>query len=98
MNSGKGVSIPWKECNKWNEKVKVTARLLDGERMTYLCKEFRISRKTGYSIKSKYDKDGSSSFYEQSRSAIKRPNQTSSEVTNLIIELREIHKNWGLQR
>ena len=87
--------MPWKECNKMNEKVKFIARLLDGERMTDLCKEFGISRKTGYSIRKKYENNGTSSFYEQSRSAVNRPNQTSTEVTNLIIELRETHKTWG---
>jgi transposase InsO family protein len=87
--------MPWKESNKMNEKVKFVARLLDGERMSDLCKEFGISRKSGYAIKNKYEKNGSSSFYEQSRSAVRRPNQTSAEVTGLITELRETHKTWG---
>jgi transposase len=47
--------MPWKESNKMNEKVKFVARLLDGERMSDLCKEFGISRKSGYAINKKYE-------------------------------------------
>jgi hypothetical protein len=33
------------------ERLRFVARLLDGEAMTELCREFGISRKTGYKIK-----------------------------------------------
>lgn len=41
---------PWKECSRKDERLRFVARLLDGEKMTVLCREFGISRKTGYKI------------------------------------------------
>src|ERR1700730_9344694 len=39
--------VPWKECNQMDERLKFIARLLDGEKMAVLCRQFGISRKTG---------------------------------------------------
>ena len=41
--------IPWRECSVMDEKLKFIARLIDGETMTEVCREFGISRKTGIS-------------------------------------------------
>ena len=40
--------MPWKECSVMDERLRFVARLLDGEAMTDVCREFGISRKTGY--------------------------------------------------
>lgn len=40
--------MPWKESVRVEERMKFIGRLLRGERMTELCREFGISRKTGY--------------------------------------------------
>ena len=37
--------MPWKECSAMGERLKFVARLLDGEKMTVMCREFGISRK-----------------------------------------------------
>ena len=42
--------MPWRECSKMDERLRFVARLLDGEKMAVLCREFDISRKTGYKI------------------------------------------------
>ena len=42
--------MPWRECYKMDERLRFVARLLEGERMAVLCREFDISRKTGYGI------------------------------------------------
>ena len=42
----------WKECSLMDEKLKFIARLLEGEKMAPLCREFGISRRlvTSYGI------------------------------------------------
>ena len=35
--------MPWKECNQMDERLKLVARLLDGEKMAPLCREFGTS-------------------------------------------------------
>jgi len=46
--------MPWKECSVMDERVRFVGRLLDGEKMAALCREFAISRKTGYKIFDRY--------------------------------------------
>ena len=50
--------MPWQECSKVDERLRFVARLLEGERMSDLCREFDISRKTGYKIFTRYQKTG----------------------------------------
>jgi putative transposase len=50
--------MPWRECNVMDERVKFVARLLEGEKMAALCREFDISRKTGYKILERYEDTG----------------------------------------
>ena len=35
--------MPWKECHVVDERLRFVARLLDGEKMAGLCREFGIS-------------------------------------------------------
>lgn len=42
--------MTWKECNVMDERLKFVARILEGEKMAPLCREFGISRKTGHKI------------------------------------------------
>ena len=46
--------MPWKECHMEDERLRFVARLLDGEKMAVLCREFGISRKTGYKLYERY--------------------------------------------
>ena len=36
--------MPWKECKPMDERLRFIARLLKGEKMAPLCREFGISR------------------------------------------------------
>ncbi|MER9444546.1 helix-turn-helix domain containing protein, partial [Mesorhizobium sp. M0340] len=38
--------MPWRECSVMEERLRFVARLLDGEGMSAVCREFGISRKT----------------------------------------------------
>lgn len=40
--------MPWRTCKPMDEKLKFVARLLDGEKMSVVCRDFGISRPTGY--------------------------------------------------
>ena len=41
-----------------DERLRFVARLLEGEKMAVLCREFDISRKTGYKIFARYQDCG----------------------------------------
>jgi hypothetical protein len=48
--AGREVWMPWRESSVMEERLRFVARLLDGEPMTNLCREFGISRKTRYKV------------------------------------------------
>ncbi len=50
--------MPWQEVSVMEERLRFIARLLDGEGMSLVCREFAISRKTGYKIWNRYQRDG----------------------------------------
>ena len=50
--------MPWKVCKPMDERLKFIARLLDGEKMAVACRDFGISRKTGYKILTRYNEIG----------------------------------------
>ena len=40
--------MPWNECNVVEDRLRFIARLLDGEKMAGLCREFGRQFKSGY--------------------------------------------------
>jgi transposase len=50
--------MPWKASSVMEERLRFVARLLDGEAMTEICREFGISRKTGYKLFDRYREHG----------------------------------------
>ena len=50
--------MPWKEVSVMDERLRFVARLLEGETMTDVCRNFGVSRKTGYKLFERYKEDG----------------------------------------
>ena len=50
--------MPLRECSAMEERLRFIARLLDGEGMSEVCREFGISRKPGYKIFNRYKDRG----------------------------------------
>jgi len=87
--------MPWKECNIMNERMKFVVRLEDGERMTDLCREFGISRKTGYKIWNRYNDVGLDGLFDESKRPVTSPHKTSESIERLIINLKDKRPTWG---
>lgn len=87
--------MPWKESCRVEERMKFVARLRSGERMTDLCQEFGISRKTGYKLVERYEQFSAVGLVDQSRAPARIPHRTSSEVVDLLVALRKQHPTWG---
>ena len=67
--------MPWKLSNLMDERLRFVAKLLDGEKMTVACREFGISRKTGYKIFNRYKDFGIRGLEDRSKSAYRHPNK-----------------------
>jgi len=87
--------MPWKECNRMDERLRFVAKLLDGEKMTVVCREFGISRKTGYKIFNRYKDEGIRGLEDRPKSNYRHPNQTPFQVEKAIIRIKKEHKTWG---
>jgi putative transposase len=72
--------MSWKESNIMDQRLKFVARLLDGEKMSPLCKEFGISRKTGYKIYDRYKECGLEGLNDRSRRPYRHANQLPFQV------------------
>jgi len=70
------------------------ARLNKGERMTDLCVEYGVSRKTGHKLKRRYGELGAAGLVDQSRAPKHIPHKTPPEIAELVIDERRKHKNW----
>ena len=90
--------MPWKECSVVEERLRFVARLLDGEAMTDLCREFGISRKTGYKIFDRYKEHGLHALIDRSRRPVHYANQLPAQVESLIVSLKRNKPHWGQAR
>src|SRR6516162_7819743 len=87
--------MPWRECHKMDERLRFVARLLDGEKMAVLCREFEISRKTGYKIYSRYKDCGLEGLTDRSRRPYRHARQLPFQIEKAIIQLKQEHPSWG---
>ena len=78
-----------------DERVKFIARLLDGERMSGLCEEFGVSRKTGYKILERYRDCGVEGLTDRSRRPYRHANQLPLQIETLIVRLKREKPAWG---
>jgi putative transposase len=87
--------MPWKECDRMDERLKFVARLLAGEKMALLCREFGISRKTGYKIFNRYKDTGLEGLHERSRRPHRYANQLPFQVERQILAIKREYPSWG---
>jgi putative transposase len=87
--------MPWKESHVVDERLRFIARLLDGEKMSALCVEFGISRKTGYKIYDRYKDCGVDALTDRSRRPYRHANQLPMVVEKLIVGLKREYPDWG---
>ena len=90
--------MPWEERNIMSERMCFVGRLEAGERMTDLCREYGISRKTGYKFLDRYRRFGPMGLYDESRAPISIPHRTTEELRKRIVEWKERHPTWGAKK
>jgi putative transposase len=78
-----------------DEKLKFIARILEGEKMAPLCREFGISRKTGYKLLGRYKDMGNEALIDQKRTPYRYANKLPLQLEALILETKKEYPNWG---
>ena len=90
--------MPWKECKPMDERLKFVARYLDGEKMSALCREFGISRPTGYKIINRYKELGLDGLEDRSRRPYRHANQLPFQVERTILSIKREYPSWGARK
>jgi putative transposase len=78
-----------------DERLRFVARLLEGEKMAVLCREFDISRKTGYKIFSRYKDCGLEGLTDRSRRPYRQGCQLPFQIEKLILQFKREYPSWG---
>ena len=90
--------MPWKASSVMEERLRVVARLLDGEPMTQMCRKFGISRKTGYKIFERYREHGLEALNDRCRRPLRYANQLPHQLESLIVSLKRDKPHWGARK
>ena len=90
--------MPWTETSVMEERLRFVARLLEGEPMSDVCREFGISRKTGYKLFERYREEGPVALADRSRRPVRYANQLPAQVEMLIIACKREKPHWGARK
>jgi transposase InsO family protein len=81
-----------------DERLRFVARLLEGEEMSALCREFGISRKTGYKIWGRYKDLGLEALTDRSPRPVRYGNQLPVQVEAMIVACKRDKPHWGARK
>src|SRR3954462_2914502 len=95
---GREVWMPETARSVMEEPLRFVARLLDGEAMTDVCRDFGVSRKTGYKIFDRYKEHGLSALSDRSRRPVRFADQLPQQVESLIVRLKAETPHWGARK
>ena len=91
--------MPWQETCVVDERLKFIGKYLRQEvSMASLCREFNISRKTGYNLVHRYLLEGPLGLYDRSRAPRHHPQAVSEDIVSVIVNLRSEHSRWGSRK
>lgn len=89
--------MPWKEETVEQQRTNfIVLANKAGCNFSALCREFGITRRTGYKWQERY-REGLS-LNDHSRAPYFRPRQTPAEIEELILSVRSNHPTWGARK
>ena len=88
--------MPWARTDWMSERVKFIAAYLEYDAsFSDLCRDFGISRKTGYKWVRRFRAEGVSALEEISRAPHAHPNAVAPDIVQSIVAIRRRHPRWG---
>lgn len=89
--------MPWKEETVEDQRRTFVIRANEaGCNFSALCREFRITRRTGYKWLKRYR--SGEALEDQSRVPLHQPRKTNPETEELILSVRSNHPTWGARK
>lgn len=88
--------MPWKETCPVDEKIKFIAMVKSGVySFASTCRQFDISRKTGYQLLARYEVDGVRGLNERSRARLTHANALSDALVLRLLDIKATHVHFG---
>lgn len=88
--------MPWKETCPMDEKVKFIAMVKSGAySFASACRQFGISRKSGYELLARYEAEGKEAFEPRSRAPHSHPNALGERMVRRLLELKGMYPRFG---
>lgn len=87
--------MPWKSSTPVDLRIEFMNRVMRGEPVAQLCREYGISRKTGDKFKQRFKRLGEAGLVDQSRAPKVVPHRTPPELVELLLAERKRHPSWG---
>jgi transposase len=89
-------AMAWRETCSVREKVRFCMAYEAGEvSMSELCREFDVSRRTGYAVLQRWRTEGPSGLAARSHAPHHCAHALSADVRSAILALRRRHPTWG---
>ena len=86
----------WEGVTVMDKRIRFISEYLNGYfPFSELCRQFSISRKTGYKWTKRYRVFGPEGLPDQSRRPRNCPHQTPSNIVQAIVQARTRHPSWG---
>ena len=91
--------MPWTEIDVVDQRTEFILRVMRGtEPLIRLCKEFGITRRTGYKWKERFIAEGLPGLANQSRRPTRSPKEIGEATVCQIVKLRLAHPGWGARK
>lgn len=91
--------MPWKETQVMDQRTEFMLRALrDAEPFGDLCREFGISRKTGYKWKQRFFEQGLDGLADRSRRPASSPGGIDEDTICYAVKIKTAHPNWGARK
>ena len=92
--------MPWKDVKVSEQRIRFVLRASAGvEEMAGLCREFGISRQTGYKWLKRYRQaERIEDLGELSRRPLRSPAKTAAEIEARVVEERQRRPDWGARK
>lgn len=88
--------MSWKETSVITLREEFVLRALEpNANLSAICREYGISRKTGYKWLSRFKTSGRDGLCDRSTRPLSSPSSVTGEIVLRIIEIRRDHRRWG---
>ena len=88
--------MPWKETGVLESRELLVRSVISGElSMSEACREFGVSRPTGYKWIERYHELGRQGLFDRPRAPHSCPHATAPEMIEEVLAVRRAHPSWG---